>query len=388
MSDFRPPDNDGAPTGPASPAGNQPTAPPGWHPDPWQPGAMRWWSGSEWTELTSAGGAAPGPISSRGLSDVGEWFGTLFRTIINRAGHIFTLLMVTLLPANLVALLVAWMSIRDITITDANISTEQCPTGFNEIECALEVDIGGWDNSWIIPIALALIFFFFMYLLFNLAVAHQVHEALDEPAVPWVTSLSAATRALPRYLGYGLLILVALMVWLFAVTFAAALGGAALFIIAVIASIALAVLAWIKLSFFTVAAAVAPNGTSPLKASIAVSSDGRFGAVALRLFLLALSGIALSLGSQVISVPVSAIVGSGLNQDLLTDLTDDDDSPAAFRVGDLVDNPAALGISIVLGLLVQAAGTGLQGSGAAVIYRDAGGPARQKPTTVAAATEL
>jgi hypothetical protein len=33
-------------------------SPPGWYPDPWAPGAMRWWSGRDWTAYTMSGAPA------------------------------------------------------------------------------------------------------------------------------------------------------------------------------------------------------------------------------------------------------------------------------------------------------------------------------------------
>jgi len=44
-----------------TPGGGQPQ-PPGWHEDPWQPGAQRWWDGTQWTQQTQAPQAAASPV--------------------------------------------------------------------------------------------------------------------------------------------------------------------------------------------------------------------------------------------------------------------------------------------------------------------------------------
>jgi hypothetical protein len=42
----------------------QGTTPPGWYPDPWAPGAMRWWDGTQWSAHSTPKPPASGP--SRG----------------------------------------------------------------------------------------------------------------------------------------------------------------------------------------------------------------------------------------------------------------------------------------------------------------------------------
>lgn len=39
------------------------SAPPGWYPDPWTPGAMRWWSGGEWTAFSQAPVSGMPPVA-------------------------------------------------------------------------------------------------------------------------------------------------------------------------------------------------------------------------------------------------------------------------------------------------------------------------------------
>lgn len=70
---------------------------PGWYPDPWAPGHMRWWSGREWTGYVSAGpGSRSKPTdgfaiaslvtSVAGFSPVGIVLGVVARRRIRRAG--------------------------------------------------------------------------------------------------------------------------------------------------------------------------------------------------------------------------------------------------------------------------------------------------------------
>jgi membrane protease YdiL (CAAX protease family) len=51
-----------------------PTWPPSWYPDPWTPGAIRWWDGHGWTGHTARPTAAP-PEPFRTLPVVAAWLG-------------------------------------------------------------------------------------------------------------------------------------------------------------------------------------------------------------------------------------------------------------------------------------------------------------------------
>src|SRR5829696_383579 len=52
-----------------------PSAPPGWYPDPNDPGRLWWWDGTAWTEHTQAAGAPPSAPSAPAPPPSGEQWG-------------------------------------------------------------------------------------------------------------------------------------------------------------------------------------------------------------------------------------------------------------------------------------------------------------------------
>lgn len=372
MSDFPAPGSDDPPQ----------STPPGWYPDPWEQGSQRWWDGKAWTASTvrSAPNAAGEPGSSgepwlpseagpgNGLSETGDWVGVVFRTAIARAGHVFPIMMLTVVPSAFAAAIFGWLSVRDARVSNLScLLFEDDP----DVGCA---SLSGITSSYVLPLVLAGIWWLLSIAVFHLSIAHQLHGALDETKPSWSNSLQSGLRSLPRFVLYALLTVI-IVVFAYGVSVAVgALAGPLGAAIVGLLWIPLTVFLWVKLSFFFVAAAVAPSGTNLLTASSRVS-DGRFTGVLGRLLLLVLLSAAVFIGSQAVSFPLGLIVGPGLNESLLESIVDEQRAPESFAIVDVITNPLALAVSLVLiNVLTSSIVATIQTAGTAALYRETGGP--------------
>ncbi len=388
MNDFSPPGS----TGNSDAPNPSESTPAGWYDDPWEPGSQRWWDGAAWTASTvrpnpgqqgAPGtdwqGDSPGTAGADGrLSEISEWLGIVFRTAIGRAGHLLPIMMVTVLPSAFLTALFAWLTVRGARVNNLScvLFEEQDP------DC---LTFSGFSGNYVIPLVLAIIWWLLGTAVFHLATGHQLYGALDDDKPSWATSLRAGLRGLPRFLLYGIGILVVMaLAYGISIAVGAAAGAVAVAIIGLL-WIPLAVFLWVKLSFLTVAAAVAPPKTNLLSASSSVS-DGRFPAIFGRLLLLVLLSIAVLIGSQAFSFPLGLIVGPGINEGLAEDIITEDRSPESFAIADLITNPSSLAISMVLiNTLTSSIVAALQTAGTAALYRETGGPRRDGPDPVAPA---
>ena len=90
-----------------------PGPPPGWYPDPTTGYGYRWWDGQSWTEQTSetAGSA------SDEMQPVGEWMSEVFRIVASRAGHLFPMIVLLMIPVGLANGMSLWLGFREAVMT-------------------------------------------------------------------------------------------------------------------------------------------------------------------------------------------------------------------------------------------------------------------------------
>ncbi len=377
MSDFEPPGSGQQP--------DQPATPPGWYTDPWDPQAMRWWDGANWGAQTTAGSpTAPNasPTNTSGLSDVGSWIGETFRLATRRAGHIFTIAMATVLPGSIALTLTAWAASADLQVekTAARRSgSAECVDDPLAAGCWPSYDFTGWDSSWLVPLALAAAFSLLMYVLASVSIAHQMHAAADDTPATWSESLIAGVRNVPRWLLFGLL---AALSFLGLIVVSSVVGGAAspaLGFLLGIVSLPLMLLLWVKFSFVTVASAVAPKRTNLLAASWRISTDTLMPILG-RLIVLFTLWIAMSFAGNIVTAPISSIASAGIDQEQLADIVDVSGPSGVWGIRDLLGSPAPMALGTILNTVVQIASLAVVLSGLALLYRQRGGPATERPS--------
>ena len=88
--------------------------PPGWYPDPQTGGrGFRYWDGATWTDAWTD---RPEELR-QGLTPAGEWIGQVLRTSASRAGHLFPLVVLLIVPITLLTSFASWAAFRHGELT-------------------------------------------------------------------------------------------------------------------------------------------------------------------------------------------------------------------------------------------------------------------------------
>ncbi|MEM7093365.1 MAG: DUF2510 domain-containing protein [Actinomycetota bacterium] len=320
-------------------------ATPGWYPDPEAPSRLRYWDGEVWTDHYHDGQAS-GPLPA-----IGEWFSSTFAAIgafgIPAAG---LAVMVSIVRAAVFGFGLFWALDGVVRIDD-------------------EFD-GNWGQVVGRSLAIGLVFSIAQAVAW-LAVNRFMQRAHlnQEPTI--TEAMGRAVTRLPRLIGAWLLVFAAFVVLMIVISLLGAVAGA-LTALAILGLIPLGVWAWIKLAFLSSAAVAAPPGASILRASGAVSQDGRFWAVFGRLLLITIS-------VTVMVAIVSGVIGAGQPidpnevEDVVT-VVDDDVIVRDFTVAQFRPSNGALFYYALASGIVTGLGRLITTSGVMRLYLDSGAP--------------
>lgn len=322
--------------------------PAGWYDDPEYPDHLRYWGGTAWSEHRAPKQAAPAATASA-LSDIGSWLGQTFELPIRRWKPISALLAA--------GIAVIWlMTLVLVEIWDGLVYFDGEWTGFSWGKVGLSIVVA-------LLAALASIVIY----LAQIRIVHDarlgLHPSLGE-------ALAAGAQALPRTIGWGLLLVAATLAIVLVVAVliqvATALG-----VLAVIAAIALAVWAWVKLSFLGAAFVVPVPGLNPLRASADVSRD-RFWSVFGRLFVLGLVVLGISIGLGIVSSPLDATVDVDAFDDhiVTVERADGTEELLLLDVGGVFDAAGVTGVWSIVGAIPTAITSLITLSGIAILYAE------------------
>lgn len=261
---------------------------------------LRYWDGSAWSEHR-APPPAPAADSQTGLSNIGDWLRQSFSVLKTRWGPLAVVLAVSLLSG--------WLLMVAMT---------------RLLEDAIWIN-GTWtgvDSGDVVTLVVVALGLFTLTGISYLMVAHQLYFARLGVHQSFVQSLVASVKAVPRALGWILVLLlcaiVLALIWGVMAVVSSALG--VLLLLAIVP-----VLVWVgvRLAFLTPAFVVRIEGMNPIQASAEVSRD-RFWAVLGRLVLLGIIGFAISTGLNLLTALVQpAVDPDDLDQYVIFDANDD-----------------------------------------------------------------
>lgn len=327
---------------------------PGWYADPVTGTGYRWWNGTAWTDTLSATVDGAGG----GLGGVGDWLTETFRLLTRRAGHIFTMIAILVLPSSLLSVLALWQLIGDARITGLNDSDGP--------------EFIGFDTSGLVGLGFSVVLQSVTTVWLAASVARHAERARAEDPEPWSASMIGGLARLPRALGSGLLYVVILTVALVVVSVVIGLVGASLpilLIVAIPAAVVAMLAVWIRFGFAITSASVAPRGVWGVTTSWRIS-DGHTFALMGRYVLLFLIATTLSFGSLTVTGPIAALSGT-------EPIEAGADEIAVSQL--LGDNPAGFAASQLVSSLFQGVVLALFATASLVLYRRLNGPVEARP---------
>lgn len=326
------------------------TPPPGWYPDPVTGTGHRYWNGFAWTDDHSTGPDGTGG----GVQPVGEWLGETFRLVIDRIGHLFTLIVVVSLPTGLLAAYALYYGVRDVVVVFG-----QDALGNQTID-----RVDGFSAASFAPAGLAMLLNLLASFILAAAVSRHIVFARTDRAESWSASLRGGAGRGFRVLGVSFLVglIVAAGVIVLVIP---ALILPPLLIVIIPAMIVGGCWLWSRLTLATTGAAVAPKGVGSIKSSLELT-QGLTMAIFGRLLLLLLIVIVIQLIGSFLTAPFAAGFGGASGIDPTTD---------ELRMIDIFGgNAAVFGFQQVVGAIVGGLASSLYGAAMAVLYLDLGGP--------------
>ncbi|MGI9603244.1 MAG: DUF2510 domain-containing protein [Acidimicrobiales bacterium] len=327
---------------------------PGWYPDPEGSGSLRWWDGRQWTSAFQPVVAAPPPapadyLGSGRFRPVGDWFSQIFSMLIDRAGHLFTLAAITLVPATVAAYCCLWQAFRevDVVVLDGVID-----------------DVTGWSGPRTVWLVAALAFLGLGSLAFAVTAQHQLWAAALQQPSDWRRSVHFGVGAFWRLLGWAIIIgLVFAAIMVVLVAAGAVLG--VLLLVLIPAALVGVVFVSVHLQFLLVA--VVASREHALSATFSVAR-GRWWAALGRTALGALVAVAASLAFAFAGQILSVLAGATGEIESIGD---------GRQVAHLQEFVPSLGAAVVLGIVgaIQAgASQAVTMANLASMYTDAGAP--------------